>query len=406
MNDKITSFLERHSLSESSTDIKSVCSYFISEMKAGLENRPSSLPMINSYCNPVEHVPAGEKVIVIDAGGTNLRTCLISFDEKGDSVIEDFRKSKMPGIGYEISAKDFFKVFADETERLITKSDRIGFCFSYAAEILPDHDGVPVMLSKEINAPEVVGKRLGKELLAEFTRRGYDVSSKKIIILNDTVSTLLAGISKMADLGCEGCIGFILGTGTNTAYIDNGTIINEESGALALTLGDIDEKFLSSTLDPEKYKYEKMISGKYLGPGCLFVLRQAQEEGLISAQTVLPQDFTSTDMTAFLKGEDSALIIENKEDKETAQVLVKAYVTRTAKLVAANLAASVLKTEYGKKKPVLINADGSTFYFVPGLREQTVSYLDSFLKEYGRTAVFTQIESSPAIGSAIGALSI
>ncbi|MCR5760844.1 MAG: hexokinase [Sphaerochaetaceae bacterium] len=406
MNERINDFLTRHSLSESSLDIKGLCNYFLSEMKAGLAKKPSSLPMINSYCNPVSRVPAGEKVIVIDAGGTNLRTCLISFDEKGNSIIEDFRKSQMPGIGYEISASDFFKVFADETERLITKSDRIGFCFSYAAEILPDHDGVPLVLSKEINAPEVVGKKLGKELFAEFSRRGYDVSKKKIIILNDTVATLLAGISKMNEFGCDGCIGFILGTGTNTAYIEKGSIINEESGGLNLTLGDIDEKFLASTLDPHSYRFEKMISGKYLGPGCLFVLREAQAEGLISSKTVLPENLHSSDISAFLTGEESNLKIENSEDSETALVLIKAYISRTAKLVAANLAASILKTEYGKDKPVLINADGSTFYFVPGLKEQTESYLATFLNNYDRSAVFTQIENSPALGSAIGALSI
>ncbi len=406
MNSTINDFLVKHSLSESAIDIQALCDYFISEMNAGLEKRPSSLAMINSYCNPVEKVPAGEKVIVIDAGGTNLRTCLISFDESGNSILEDFRKTHMPGIGKKISAKDFFSVFADETERLIDKSDRIGFCFSYAAEILPDHDGVPVSLSKEINAPEVVGKRLGKELLTELEKRGFDVSKKKIIILNDTVSTLLAGISKVEELGCEGCIGFILGTGTNTAYIEGKTIINEESGNFNLALGDIDEAFLSSTLEPKKYRFEKMISGKYLGPGCLFVLKQAQKEELISSRTTLPENLISADVTSFLKGGKSALDTLDATDRETIEKLIKAYIRRTSRLVAANLAASVLKTGYGKEKPVLINADGSTFYFVPGLKEQTEACLSAFLREKGRSAVFTQIENSPAIGSAIGALSI
>lgn len=406
MNSTINDFLVKHSLSESAIDIQALCDYFISEMNAGLEKRPSSLAMINSYCNPVEKVPAGEKVIVIDAGGTNLRTCLISFDESGNSIIEDFRKTHMPGIGKKISAKDFFSVFADEIERLIDKSNRIGFCFSYAAEILPDHDGVPVSMSKEINAPEVVGKRLGKELLAELNRRGFEVSKKKIIILNDTVSTLLAGVSKMQELDCEGCLGFILGTGTNTAYIEGKTIINEESGALNLSLGDIDEAFLSSTLNPQTHRFEKMISGKYLGPACLFVLREAQKEGLISSRTTLPEDLISADVTSFLRGEISVLDTEDAKDRETIEELVKAYIRRTSKLVAVNLAASILKTEYGKNKPVLINADGSTFYLVPGLKEQTEAYLKAFLKEKGRSAVFTQIENSPAIGSAIGALSI
>ena len=65
---------------------------------------------------------------------------MVTFDENLSPVISDFHKSRMPGIEREVSASEFFSVIADETERLIDLSDRIGFCFSYAAEILPDHD--------------------------------------------------------------------------------------------------------------------------------------------------------------------------------------------------------------------------------------------------------------------------
>lgn len=394
----ITEFLTKHKISPESFELDDVCKYFLSEMKNGLEKKPSSLPMINSFCSTDFTAEPGKPIIVIDAGGTNFRTCLVNFDNDLNPVVTDFQKRKMPGIEKEVSSKEFFSIIADETQRLLDKSDRIGFCFSYAAEILADHDGIPLMFSKEIKAPEVLGKHLGKELFAEFSRRGFDVSKKKIIILNDTVTTLLAGLAKTSALGCEGCVGFILGTGTNTAYIHDNTIINIESGCLKFSLGDLDEKHFSETKEPEKYNFEKMISGAYLGSVIRVVFEQAAKEGFFSPSFSVPENFVTADA--------DNMHFDNKQDDENAKIIAATVIKRAAKLTAANLAASILATDFGKDKPVLINADGTTFYLTPGLRENTEKYLEEYLAKFGRKAVFTKIEQSPVIGSAIGALSL
>ncbi len=406
-----------------------LCDTFISEMKAGLAGKASSLAMIPSFCSPDARPKAGESVIVIDAGGTNFRTCMVTFDENLSPVISDFHKSRMPGIEREVSASEFFSVIADETERLIDLSDRIGFCFSYAAEILPDHDGIPTFFSKEIKAPQVLGKHLGKELLAEFARRGHDVSKKKIIILNDTVTTLLAAQAKNAEGSFDGCVGFILGTGTNTAYIEKvanitkldasiprtgSQIINVESGCLDLNLGDIDRTFLQSTNEPENYKLEKMISGAYLGPLAYRVMSQAVNEGLFSevfaSRFAMLKNFTTIDLSKFLSEEECDLsrCASEDEDYDTLIEILGSFIARAAKLTAANLAAAVLITDFGKDEdhPVLINADGTTFHMTAFLKSYTTEYLDAFLSEKGRRAVITQIENSPIIGSAIGALTL
>lgn len=405
MDIKIKEFLDRHCLSEESYDIDELCSYKLRQMENGLDGKKSDLAMINSYCSPVDSVNPGEKVIVIDAGGTNLRTCLVSFEEDGSTRIEDFQKTNMPGSKGTLSAKEFFSQIADAVERLIDRSNRIGFCFSYPVEVLSNHDGICLLMTKEISAPEVIGKKIGEELLLELSRRGHKTDDKKLIILNDTVATLLAGISKVAEKGCEGCMGFILGTGTNTAYVEKDTIINEESGNLSFPTGDIDNLFLASTPAPDQYILEKMISGRYLGNGFEFVLRQAAEEGLLSKDCTF-ENVDTIQLSNFLNGEKSTIHAENKKDMETVKALADAYISRSAKFTAANLAASVLKSGYGKDKPVLINADGSTFYLTPGVCEKTGAYLENYLKSKGRSAVFTRIENSPTIGSAIGALSI
>jgi hexokinase len=88
--------------------------------------------------------------------------------------------------------------------------------------------------------------------------------------------------------------------------------------------------------------------------------------------------------------------------------ILGSFIARAAKLTAANLAAAVLITDFGKDEdhPVLINADGTTFHMTAYLKSYTTEYLDAFLSDKGRRAVITQIENSPVIGSAVGALTL
>ena len=430
MKKQVEEFLNRHKLNADEISMDSLCDLFLNEMRSGLAGKPSSLAMIPSFCSPDAVPKEGEQVIVIDAGGTNFRTCLVTFDHNLNPVISDFRKSRMPGIEREVSAKEFFSIIADETERLIDRSDRIGFCFSYAATILPDHDGIPECFSKEIKASEVLGKHLGKEILKELASRGHDVSKKKVLILNDTVATLLAAQAKNTKGAYDGCIGFILGTGTNTAYIEKmenitkmdpsiprtgSQIINVESGCLQLCLGDVDRKFLNTTKEPDLYCFEKMISGVYLGPLAYIVISQAVSEGLFSDSFAKAFSrlggLNTIEMNAFLHEEEDNVLAgcaSSEDDSDTLFEILGSFIARAAKLTAANLASAVLITDFGKDEdhPVLINADGTTFHKTALLKSLTTEYLDAFLAEKGRRAIITQIEDSPTIGSAIGALTL
>ena len=220
-------FLERHMLTAASVDTDRTLGFMLDEMEKGLSaDGKSSLEMIPAYVSPDVSVEPGRSVIVLDAGGTNFRTCLVSFDENRQPVISDFRKVGMPGVKEEVSAEAFFSILADNIERLIDKSDRIGFCFSYAAAITEDHDGIPLVFSKEIKAPEVIGKPLGKTLLAELGRRGYDVSGKKVAVVNDTVATLLAAKAERPE-NASSYVVFILGTGTNSAFVEKNSSIGK-----------------------------------------------------------------------------------------------------------------------------------------------------------------------------------
>ena len=421
-------FLKKHGLRAEDVDTDKVLDFFSSEMKKGLDGEESSLAMIATYTEAGNDIPDGESVIVMDAGGTNFRTCLVTFND-GVAEISDFQKVGMPGAKKEVSKKEFFSILADNIQRFMGKSKKIGFCFSYAAEITPDHDGIPLMFSKEIKAPEVIGKRLGKELLAELAGRGYDTEGMTVSIVNDTVATLLA--AKAAYKGdASTYIGFILGTGTNTAYVERNSnikklslsegsqIINVESGCLKLELSEIDEEFMKTTKDSNSYHLEKKISGAYLGPFALFVLKKAAEEGVFSSQSVEKlsgmNDLETKDVGGFLReaGDFSnplSFFSANKEDAKNAYIIMRSIVERSGKLTALNLTAAVIASGEGDdpRRPVVINADGTTFYKTCFLEDYVKEYLDQILwKKEGKVCQIVSIDNSPTIGAAIAGLCI
>jgi hexokinase len=428
-----TAFLSKWGIEAASIDMKSLLATFLSEMEKGLENESgSSLKMIPTYTEVVSGLAKGEPVIVLDAGGTNFRTCLVTFDEQGLAHIEDFRKVSMPGVKEEVTAQQFFSTFADEVERLIDKSDKIGFCFSYAAAITEDHDGIPLVFSKEIKAPEVIGKKVGASLLSELARRGYDVSKKKVAVLNDTVATLLAGQGAPSDTDYSGYIGFILGTGTNTAYVERNSnisklglfdgksqIINIESGNFDFCPGRLDREYFDSTKHPEQYHLEKMISGAYLGPLSTLVIQKAIAEGVLSStfakRFAQLGTVNTTVMSNYLEmpfNSNYALVAcceGNEDDAIALWMIIDAVIARAAKLTAANLAATVIKSGAGTdpRKPVCINADGTTFYKTEYLKKYTEYYLHTYLQlEHKRYYRFVRIDDSPIIGAAIAGLSL
>ena len=421
-------FLKRHGLRAEDVDSDKVLDFFSSEMKRGLEGKESSLAMIATYTEAGNDIPDGESVIVMDAGGTNFRTCLVTFND-GVAEISDFQKVGMPGAKKEVTKKEFFSILADNIERFMGKSKKIGFCFSYAAEITPDHDGIPLMFSKEIKAPEVIGKRIGKELLSELSSRGYDTEGMTVSIVNDTVATLLA--AKAAYKGdASTYIGFILGTGTNTAYVERNSnikkltlsegsqIINVESGCLKLELSEIDAEFMKTTKDSNAYHLEKKISGAYLGPFTLFVLKKAAKEGVFSSQSAENlsemNDLETKDVGGFLReaGDFSnplSFFSANKEDARNAYIIMRSIVERSGKLTALNLTAAVIASGEGEdpRRPVVINADGTTFYKTCFLEDYVKEYLDQILwKKEGKVCQIVSIDNSPTIGAAIAGLCI
>ncbi|MHC4887467.1 MAG: hexokinase family protein, partial [Planctomycetota bacterium] len=188
---RATDFLLATGMHADSINAEETLNHFLAEMDAGLNGKESSLAMIPTYIECDREVPVDEPVIVMDAGGTNLRVCLVTFDAAGHATIDHFSKHQMPGIAREISREEFYATLCEYVLPVADKSDRIGFCFSYPSEITPEKDGKLIHWTKEVKVPEVEGDLIGAGLLEALAQRGH--TGKRLVLLNDTVACLLAG---------------------------------------------------------------------------------------------------------------------------------------------------------------------------------------------------------------------
>jgi hexokinase len=395
-------------------------------MEKGLEGSDSSLRMIPTYIEGDNQFLIEVPVVAIDAGGTNFRAAIVKFNKLGNLEISDVVNARMPGIDGEISKEEFFSTIAGYVKPIAEKCDRIGFCFSYPSEILPDRDGRLLQFCKEVQAPGVVGQLIGKNLLQTLK-----MPHKQIVLLNDTVATLLAGKSASFGKSYDSFIGYILGTGTNTCYIESNRniikkpdldpgknqIINIESGNFGkATRTDIDIQFDNTTVNPGEYTFEKMISGGYLGGLCLTALKRAASEDVFSVGTasnlMLLSELSTEEVSNYLNNNLSergplAECISGGADEENSVKIAITIIDRAAKMVCANLAAVLLKTNKGKSpdRPILITVEGTAFYKLHSLKPLFEKYFREYLSgELERYYKFTEVPQSSLAGAALAAL--
>ncbi len=433
---KVTDFFKKYEMDYEDIDMEKNLDTFMGEMQKGLEGKDSSLEMIPTYIETDKEVPTNEPVIVMDAGGTNFRAAMVHFNKDKQPVIEDSEVYCMPGVDEEVSNKEFFETIAGYVSDIVDRSSNIGFCFSYPTEISPNKDGRLIRFTKEIKTREVRGRMIGENLKVALASIGCK-DSKHVVILNDTVTTLLAGRTVSSDRKFDSHVGFILGTGTNCAYIESNKnitkksdldptksqIINIESGGFAKgPMGTIDKQFDKSTKNPGEQKFEKMISGAYLGPLSLMIIHKAVQEKLFSPVTCERlndlSELTTKDVNDFLhqpKSRNNPLsaAVTNLSDESTnidsatLLSLIERVIERAAKLTAINLSSAVLKSGKGHDLacPVCIVAEGTTFYKLHRFKSKVEFYLKKYLED--RKNIYCDIvnvENATLIGAAIAGL--
>lgn len=426
---QIYDFLKENNMLYSQISFKQECQKFLLDMENGLAGKQSSLAMIPTYISVCDTIATNKTVLVIDAGGTNFRTCMVSFDADKKQCITDFSKYSMPGIERELSKDEFFNQIVAYTKDLASTVDDIGFCFSYPTTIYENKDGKLIYWTKEVKAPEVEGEFIGENLVSRL--KAIDQKERNIVILNDTVATLLGGQGTTLQRQFDGYIGFIFGTGTNICYSekikeitkitlessDAQMIVNVESGAYdKLPRGKMDLLLDETTLDKGAYQLEKMISGRYLGSVIFYCIKEALTKNIFSQEFATA--FAGIDMIALI---DANLFMINPYDKQNVLVncclhdedrmalyyIIDAMITRAALLSAVKLCSLILKTGKGKNpcKPVAIVGEGTTFHKLKGYKEKLACYLDSYLIEENQ--IYYELidgEDLNLIGTAIAAL--
>ena len=427
MNNLVSAFLARHNF-VCHVDVLTAAQAIRSDMIKGLKKEKSDQDMIRTFTNPPKTSAKGKSVIVIDAGGTNFRSCLVKFDDNGNPVISDMEKTKMPGVEKELSKKDFFKAIANNLEHLKNKADRIGFCFSYPMEIKENGDGVLLGFSKEVKAPEVVGSEVGKCLKEELQNNGWN-TIKRITLCNDTVAALLAG----AACATEGdrfssYIGYILGTGMNAAYIQpecdvckikEQIVVCESGKFLSVNRSDFDVEFDKTTVKPGTFYLEKLCSGAYLGPVSWYALNFAAKDELFSAKTndailKIPA-LTLIEMDKFLHNPYNKECILGKiacetatpEDVDMMYQILDAIAERSARYAAAILTACAIQTGKGKNSstPICMLCDGTTFFKTHMVKERVHGYLDQVLtNQLGIYWKIVSCDNDITLGAAISGL--
>ena len=369
-SEKARVFLKAHGMDPERIDPDAWIGPMREEMERGLAGESCSMEMIPTYLSDSGRIPQGVPAAVIDAGGTNFRSALVTFDGEGYRV-EELRKWKMPGIGKPATWEEFIAFAADSIQPLMEKTDTIGFCFSYSADITPEIDGKVQRIDKEVVITGCEGQLVGASLLRELEKRG--VTGKKIVILNDTVAVLLGGLASGEDEG--GCaIGQVSGTGTNTCCSlpenrigklgrsgERRMIVNLESGMYdGMPRGDFDRELDEASHNPGIKHFEKITAGVYLGELCHRMLQHAAAEGLLSPESCEKVKalgwIDSAVIDAWAMGEKLEDISVGEEDAAFVQTLCAAMFERSARCMCTNLAAIALLS---REKNVSICAEGS-----------------------------------------------
>ncbi len=378
-----------------------------SKIETGLQKDGTEIKCLPTYIHPKKDGIKGDAT-VFDLGGTNFRAAIVSVDEetKITGLAEkDITEMKTEGF----TEGDLYNSQAHTINQLnLPKNSPIGYCFSYPAASLLNGDAELIKWTKGVNIAGMEGKPIGEPLI-KYLNENTNCSFDKIAVVNDTITSLFAGLMNP---GYDAYIGLIVGTGTNMAtffpsdYIpkiqnmegwSGETPVNLESGNFNpphLTAMDAEVDLYSDNKGFQRF--EKAISGMYLGR----VFRAA-----------FPND--GLDISLDAAGLSKMMNNPEQYKLEYVETAFQIY-ERSAKLVAASITGLVLNlnSAYPSVKNVQVLADGSLFWSkVKTHNTKYVDIVDATLKELlaelklDTTVQLSHIENANLIGAAMSVLS-
>lgn len=391
--------------------LKEIALSLQTKVEKGLSEHGAEIQCIPTYIIPNVDINTG-KALVLDLGGTNYRAALVDFVDGVPEIHpengwkKDLSIMKTPGF----TKEQLFEEIADLISELkLDEEMPIGYCFSYPAESLPNGDAKLLRWTKGVNIQEMIGESIGESLVEYLNKNLPRAKFTEAKVINDTIASLFAGLT---DKGYDAYIGLIVGTGTNMAtfipsdkvkklpadYNATGLMpINLESGNFNpphLTI--VDEKVDAASDARASQRFEKAVSGLYLGEIMKYVFSTSEFEAKFDAQK----------LTHILNYSD----MYKEKYVHTARQIYK----RSAQLVAASIAGLILNLiSYNKDiKKIQLVAEGSLFWSEDkkeeNYKDMVSEELHDLLAELGHTDILVHIskkDNANLIGSAIAALS-
>ncbi|NXB75772.1 HXK3 protein, partial [Donacobius atricapilla] len=388
----------------SRADLEKVQALMREEMERGLckeTNATASVRMLPTY---VSHTPDGSErgnFLALDLGGTNFRVLVVHVTEEGISMISEIYV--IPAAIMQGTGEALFDHIIDciidfqMKQNLVTDMLPLGFTFSFPCQQMGLDKALLLTWTKGFSASGCVGQDV-VQMLREAARRKQHLGMQVVALVNDTVGTMMA--CGYDDPKCE--IGLIVGTGTNACYMEEmrnvGTVegdqgrmcINMEWGAFGDN-GCLDHIFThfdkvvdETTINPGKQRFEKLISGMYLGEIVRQILMVMTEKQLLfqgklspklQTRNIFQTKFLSTiELSNGLALRQIRAILNELEldasfeDSVLLREVCQTVSLRAAQLCAAGLAAVVEKMRENRgldQLSVTVGVDGTLYKLHP-----------------------------------------
>ncbi|XP_071299613.1 hexokinase-3 isoform X1 [Agelaius tricolor] len=401
---------QRHAVDEvlaplrlSRDDLVKVQALMREEMDRGLgkETNPSaSVRMLPTY---VTHTPDGTEkgdFLALDLGGTNFRVLVVRITEDGITMASEIYVIPvgiMQGSGEELFDHIIDCIIDFQTKQnLVAQMLPLGFTFSFPCQQVGLDKALLLTWTKGFSASGCVGQDV-VQLLRDAAKRKRHLGMQVVALVNDTVGTMMA--CGYDDPKCE--IGLIVGTGTNACYMEEmknvGTVegdqgrmcINMEWGAFGDN-GCLDHLFThfdqvvdETTINPGKQRFEKLISGMYLGEIVRQILLVMTEKELLfqgkpcpklQTKDIFKTKFLSTiELNGLALRQIRAILNELELDASFEDCVLMREVCQTVSLRAAQLCAAGLAAVVEKMREnrgvdqlsVTVGVDGTLYKLHP-----------------------------------------
>ncbi|XP_059972795.1 hexokinase-2 isoform X1 [Mesoplodon densirostris] len=274
------------------------------EMERGLSKETHTTAPVKMLPTYVCATPDGTEkgdFLALDLGGTNFRVLLVRVRNGKRRGVEMHNKiysiprEVMHGTGDELF-DHIVQCIADFLEYMGMKgvSLPLGFTFSFPCQQNSLDESILLKWTKGFKASGCEGEDV-VTLLKEAIHRREEFDLDVVAVVNDTVGTMMT--CGYEDPHCE--VGLIVGTGSNACYMEemrNVELVEGDEGRMCVNmewgafgdngcLEDLRTEFDAAvdelSLNPGKQRFEKMISGMYLGEIVRNILIDFTKHGLL-----------------------------------------------------------------------------------------------------------------------------